>query len=837
MILYFIFVQNDIKLFDVIIALIFFMKKCLILAYDFPPYVSVGGIRPYTWYRYFKEFDVYPIIVTRQWSNKHGNFKDYISAGESVKTQIEVTEFGTLVKAPYHPNLSNRLLLKYGEYRFRIIRKILTAYAEFGQFLFMSGTKSTLYFAAKDFLKSNNVDIIIATGVPFILFKYASLLSKIHNVPWIADYRDPWTQDKNNRKNIIIQKWDAYFEKRYISSASSIVTISVFLKILISSLIKGKTFHIIPNGYDPEAIDATKGIEQGNEILNYSLVGTIYKWHPIKSFLRVGSEFVKKNPETEFRINFFGVNAENEIREMLHSTFENLLPKVKIYPRMPNLQLLQKLAYQNVFILFDQHSYMGTKIYDFIALNRKIILCYNDDDEANELKRRYFNIDESDSESRHLQADLINETNSGIVVKDAAHLSNVLADLSDEFSTHGYISCNSINTQQFSRKIQIKKLAGIILNYFSEKEKKYQQCSRCVMDTSDPNITFDDRGFCNHCNEYLEKTSKRSYQGKKSDIELAKLVEKIKRSGKHKDYDCVIGVSGGVDSIYTAYLAKQLGLRPLAVHMDNGWNSELAVSNIEKILNKLEIDLYTFVLDWETFRDLQLAFLKASVVEAETPTDIAIPAALHKVAEKYGIKYIFSGGNYATEGILPKYWHYNAKDVKYLKAINKQFGKRSLKSFPSFGFEREIYYKLLKGIKMIYLLNYIPYNKQEAVSLLERKLDWRNYGGKHHESVYTKFIQSYLLTEKFGIDYRRATFSTQICSGQITRSEALAGLSKKIYDPLTMEEEKAYISKKLNIDITELEQIIKLPPRSFRDYPNDEKRLEFIYTVYRKLNK
>ena len=355
------------------------------------------------------------------------------------------------------------------------------------------------------------------------------------------------------------------------------------------------------------------------------------------------------------------------------------------------------------------------------------------------------------------------------------------------------------------------------------------------MDTSDPEIRFESNGYCNHCSDYFTKTSKLVYQGEISDNRLLRLVQKIKNSGKNNNYDCVIGISGGVDSIYTAYLAKNLGLRPLTVHMDNGWNSALAVNNIEKTLKKLNFDLHTYVVDWLEFKDLQLAFLKASVPEAETPTDIAIPASLHIIAAQYNIKYIFSGGNYATEGILPNSWHYNAKDVRFLRAIHREFGTKKLKTFPTFGFEKEMYYKFFRGIKMIYPLNYIPYNKQDAIKILEQKLDWKNYGGKHHESIYTKFIQSYLLPEKFDIDYRRATYSTQICSGEIKREEALQELNKKPYDLIKIEEEKEYICKKLDITCEELNNIMNLPPKTYKDYPNDKKRLELIYRVYRKI--
>jgi N-acetyl sugar amidotransferase len=356
------------------------------------------------------------------------------------------------------------------------------------------------------------------------------------------------------------------------------------------------------------------------------------------------------------------------------------------------------------------------------------------------------------------------------------------------------------------------------------------------MDTSDNDICFDENGYCNHCTEYFEKTSKLVYQGEKSDKILTHLVDKIKASGKNNKYDCVIGISGGVDSCYAAYKAKALGLRALTVHLDNGWNSEISVKNIKQVVAKLGFDYQSYVLDWEEFRDIQLAFLKASVPEAETPTDIAIPAALHKIAAQYNIKYIISGGNYATEGILPKSWHYNAKDETYLKAIHQQFGRKKLNTFPTFGYLKEFYYKFFKGIRIIYLLNYLPYSKKEALKILEEELNWRNYGGKHYESKYTGFLHSYILPEKFNIDYRRATFSTQICAGEINRVEAIDALLKKPYDPTTVGEDKNYICKKLGLSINEFNAIMSIPPKTYKDYPNEEKKLEYIYSVYRKLH-
>lgn len=366
-------------------------------------------------------------------------------------------------------------------------------------------------------------------------------------------------------------------------------------------------------------------------------------------------------------------------------------------------------------------------------------------------------------------------------------------------------------------------------------KKAYQICSCCVMDTTDPIITFNENGECNHCTDFIQTRSKYQYNPEKSYKELTDRIEKIKRDGKGKEYDVVLGLSGGIDSSYAAWICKENGLRVLAVHLDNGWNSEEAVQNIKNIARKLNIDYESYVLDWNEFKDLQLAFLKAAVPEAETPTDIAIPAVLHKLASKYGVKHIVSGGNFATEGILPKHWHYNAKDMRYLKAIYKRFGTKKLKTFPTFGFRKEMYYKLVKKINFFYILNSVPYQKEDAMNFLEKELDWKYYGGKHYESKYTGFIQSYYLYEKFGIDYRRATLSTQICNGLVTRDEALKQLVDKPYSDEKVQLEKAYIAKKLGVALDEFEKILSAPTKWYSDYPNDEKRLKFIYDTYRKL--
>ena len=357
------------------------------------------------------------------------------------------------------------------------------------------------------------------------------------------------------------------------------------------------------------------------------------------------------------------------------------------------------------------------------------------------------------------------------------------------------------------------------------------------MDTTDPQITFNQAGHCCHCVEFLDTRAKHNYRGKESDHALDRMFEDIRRAGAGKKYDCVLGVSGGSDSSYLGYLVTERGLRPLAVHMDNGWNSEKAVANIKTITCKLGMDYESYVLDWEEFKDLQLSFLKASVPEAETPTDVAILAALHSIAAKHGIKHILSGGNLATEGILPKSWHYDVRDLKYFNYIHNKFGRRALKTFPTFGYKREFFYKVVKGIRMIYPLNLVPYVKSEAIKMLSEKFYWRPYGGKHHESIYTKFIQSYYLYEKFKIDYRRATLSTQICVGTIDRDAAIEQVRSIPYKPNEIDDAKYYIAKKLGVEKDEFERIMRLPAKWYWDYPNDERRLGFIYDTYRRLFK
>ena len=359
------------------------------------------------------------------------------------------------------------------------------------------------------------------------------------------------------------------------------------------------------------------------------------------------------------------------------------------------------------------------------------------------------------------------------------------------------------------------------------------------MDTTDPNIAFDDFGVCNHCREAksILLTEPFCLSAEKKEHRLTKLVDKIKQTGKQGKYDCIIGVSGGVDSSFVAYKVKELGLRPLAVHFDNGWNSELAQKNIENILRRLDIDLYTYVVDWPEFRDLQLSFLKASTPDSEIPSDHAIVTLLYNMARKHGVKYILAGTNLSTESILPKAWSQGHRDWKYIKSVQKQFGKMKLKSFPHTSLWRNFINQRVLNIQFVSLLDYMDYVKEDAMKTLEDKVEWRQYGGKHHESIYTKFFQSYILPTKFNFDKRRAHLSSLICVGQITREDALLQLMQPQYNDTELREDKEYVLSKFNLSADEFTDIMSRSPKSYFDYSSylNSWYYKFLRSIYRSI--
>jgi N-acetyl sugar amidotransferase len=341
------------------------------------------------------------------------------------------------------------------------------------------------------------------------------------------------------------------------------------------------------------------------------------------------------------------------------------------------------------------------------------------------------------------------------------------------------------------------------------------------MDTSDPQITFDSEGVCNHCIEFEQVTRKGWFPNEEGARRLAAVVAEMREAGRGREYDCILGLSGGVDSSYLALKAREWGLRALVVHVDAGWNSELAVANIEKIVKHCQFDLHTHVVDWEEMRDLQLAYLKAGIANQDVPQDHVFFASLYKFAIRNGIRHVLSGGNIATEGIFPSAWHGPAMDAINLRAIHRQYGSRPLRTYSTVSFfQYFIWYPFVKKMRTVRPLNFMPYDKDEAIRELEAKIGWRSYGRKHGESVFTKFFQNYYLPVKFGYDKRRPHLSSLIVSGQMTRDEALRELEKPLYDSRELEIDIAYFCKKLRITRAQFDEFMREPARQYSDFPS-----------------
>ncbi|MCD6067376.1 MAG: wbpG2 [Bacteroidetes bacterium] len=360
-------------------------------------------------------------------------------------------------------------------------------------------------------------------------------------------------------------------------------------------------------------------------------------------------------------------------------------------------------------------------------------------------------------------------------------------------------------------------------------------CKRCVLDETAPELVIGEDGVCNFCKGYdiLAATTINRQEAVKKQ-ELNEELAKIKRRGEGKKYDCILGVSGGVDSTYLALKAKEWGLKPLVVHFDNGWNSEQAVKNIENIVNRLDFDLHTYVIDWKKFKDLQLSFVKASVLDLEVPTDQIIFSALYKIAKEHGIKTILSGHNISTESVLPRSWYADKLDYVNMKDIHKKYGTQGISGLPKLSLYHKYYYQQVLCITTVNLLNYVGYNKKKVKEEIISLLDWKDYGGKHYESIYTRFYQSYILPVKFNIDKRKAHLSNLVVSGQMQREEAVKELQSLPYDLETIESEKEYVAKKLSVSVQELNRYISQPNRKHSEFKTEnDKGVRFFYFIFR----
>lgn len=363
--------------------------------------------------------------------------------------------------------------------------------------------------------------------------------------------------------------------------------------------------------------------------------------------------------------------------------------------------------------------------------------------------------------------------------------------------------------------------------------RKYQICTKCVMDTTDTEIVFNDNGVCNHCHDYEERKKKLITNPVQREKALQGIIQKVKDTGKGKKYDCIVGISGGVDSSYVAYLAKQWGLNALLVHLDNGWDSELAVKNVENIVKYTGYDLYTLVINWEEFKDLQRAFFKADVIDLELLSDHAIFATVYKLTREYGIKYLLSGENFETEAIMPRSWNWRKSDAINIKAIHKLYGERKLKTFPFMGTIKKTIYQYGGVAQSIPILNYLDYNKEKVMSILESEMGWKYYGGKHYESIFTRFYQGYILPKKFGVDKRKAHHSTLINSSQMSREDALEDLKNEVYPIELQQEDFELVCKKLDFSYEELEKYMQREPKSHLEYGSDENLYKNILKINR----
>jgi N-acetyl sugar amidotransferase len=364
---------------------------------------------------------------------------------------------------------------------------------------------------------------------------------------------------------------------------------------------------------------------------------------------------------------------------------------------------------------------------------------------------------------------------------------------------------------------------------------KHTVCTRCVLDTTVKDIVFDFEGVCNYCHKFDEKALpilNRSAEEKNKMLTAA--FDKIKLAGKDQDYDCILGLSGGVDSSYLALLAKRNGLNPLLVHFDNGWNSELAVKNIERIIETCGFDLHTVVIDWEEFRHLQLAYLRASVVDIEVPTDHLIVGALYSVARKKGIKSILSGTNIATEFTMPTGWNFfNKGDFSNMEAIYREHGKGDLRKLVTYSYYQKFINTNFRGIRSFSILNFTSYSKANAKDELVKHFGWKDYGGKHYESIFTRFYQGYILPRKFNIDKRKTHLSNLICTGEITRNEALEELAQPTYPESEQKEDLEYVLRKLQLSTGEFDNIMNTPPREHSEYALETD--SFYYKVFNRI--
>ncbi len=800
------------------------MIRVLILAYDFPPYLSVGSLRPHVWFEELSLNEIHPIVVTRQWRHKDKYPKDYVSKSNYRYTVQTEFPHGTLIESSYIPNLPNSLLIKYGSKKFSIIRKFLSAIFEVLQFKLSVGPKKNIYNSADIYLEKNKVDLIIATGDPFVLFHYAHKLSKKHSTPWIADYRDPWSQDFQ-KKSVILRNFEKKTELKTVSSSLLILTVSEYFKTKIATLFPDKRIEVIPNGFDNRVIQNIN-LDQQSEILRISFFGNIYDWQPYEEFLEKYFEFIQSDSSVKIKLFIYGTNLNDTISDLVTTKYSNFKKYIEIIPKLPYSELLERVSKDNALLLFNYFDIIGTKIYDYLALRKKIVFCFS-----------HYGLNKISDTNNNLssytpQIDLITSTNSGVIVKNPTHLIDVFKNLYSEFCSKESTLTQELCTEKFSRQFQTKKMAHLLKRLLM-KEKK--ECTKCLYNSENyPSIKLNNDGVCDLCELNSQLIYKTKFKQNKEAVDS--FIHELKSNRRHK-YDCIIGVSGGLDSSYLVHLSKQWGLCPLLVHIDGGWNSESSVQNIKNLIASTNFDFYSEILPWEEIRDVQKAFIEANVLDIDLPFDNAMMSYLYRTAAKFKIRFILNGYSNETEGIMPEsYTHYKL-DKKNIIDIHKKFGKQKLKSLKFIGTFDYLYFEKIKKINFYQPLDFVSYKKKEVKLILQSEYNWKDYGEKHFENVFTRFYQAFILPKKFGVDKRISHLSVLICSNQITRNDALKYLSENQIDENQILIDLHFFIKKLGLSKIYFDDYIQKKAVSHREFKSDLDFYNSIKPLYKWLKR
>lgn len=791
------------------------MKKILILTYFFPPGNFAGSYRIASWARYLHESGYYPIVVTRHWDNNQSGFSDI-----SVQTDVVVhKESGYEVHClPYKGNLRDKLIRNKGAGF--LLRKFLSLSEIVLQNYFVQVSPlKNLYRYTRDYLRHHrDVELLITSGNPYVLFHFADLLNKEFKVKWVADYRDPWNTNAlfGSRTNRVIRFLEAKSEKRWVKTAACFTTCSETWKEEISRFIHIEG-HVVTNGYEEEMILPE---EEKSDLFKILHIGTMYNMSRVEIVINAIIELIQQS-EVKILTTFAGVNFEpgqaNKIRKLIRGYEEFFV----LTDRLEKKDLLKTISQSQLFLICGNPLVRGwhtTKIFDYLYYRKPILLCPSDGD---------------------VVENLIKTARAGYIANTVNETKSILKDLINEFKHTGKttISSDEKVISQYSRRHQAGVLAAVLKSIPLQDHAEIVSCKRCVLTSLDnPAMRLDENGVCDICHTYDELVEREVLTGDSGLKKLNASLKEIKLRMSGKKYDCIIGVSGGVDSTYLVLKVKEWGLRPLLVHVDGGWNTEIAVSNIKNLAQKTGFDLYTHVFDWEQMRSLQKAFIRANVLDIDLPFDNAFIAVLYKLARKFGVKHILVGHNVVTEGYLPPRFTHYKPDTLNIRSIFRKFGAGSLKGFPLLGPIGLWWYEKILGIKFTSPLNWIEFNRDAVKETIIKDLNWREYGSKHCENIFTRFYQCYILYEKFGVDKRKSHLQCLICSGQISRGQALKTLEHGPYvNDEMLESDKEYFIKKLQLTREEFDTYIMMPEIPHTRYCSYINIYNFVRPGYRFL--